>query len=260
MLTSKIALVDQTKKIQPRHLAAVAAAIQTQVTRDLSQFWPVSATVTTMDPADQIPLDVWPVYIVATLPAGEGGYHWITDTKQPYSVVLNGPGWTVATSHEICEMLVDPQGSRLQAARKMEINGNTLSLDTSQVYYLVEVCDPCESHGYTIDGVAVSDFITPAYYHDGSGAGRYDFMGRIKTPLDILPGGYISWMDQATKDMMQITWLDGSQPPQLANLGTATGVASLKEHVDSKTGTIPKIAASSDHEAVKLATAMGVWV
>ena len=254
MLQSQILLIDQTKKIGLPHLSAVAAAMQIQVNRDVSKFWPVSASISAADPGTKIPAGVWPVYIVESLPPGEGGYHWMTGSNQPYAVVLNGAGWTVATSHEIIEMLIDPFGNRLQSARSIELTNGEQTLGNSMESYLVEACDPVESHGYVINGVAVSDFITPDFYSDASGSGRYDFMGRIKTPMQILQGGYISWIDPATNDMMQLEWL-GAQP-SISNLGSATGKASLKEHVDSVVGSITKIAASADHEAVKLASGM----
>jgi hypothetical protein len=52
-----------------------------------------------------------------------------------------------------------------------------------------EVCDPVEADSYLIDGVKISDFITPAWFNDGVGQ-RYDFMGLAKQPFWIRPGGY----------------------------------------------------------------------
>lgn len=253
MLQSQIFLIDQTKKIKPSHLSAVATAIQIQVNRDLSQFWPISATISVGDPDVKPAPNVWPVYIVDSLPPGEGGYHMDKNNNQPYAVILNGAGWTVATSHEVVEMLVDPFGNRLQSARNIDVNGSTLSLGNKSVSYLVEIADPVESHGYVIDGVAVSDFITPAYYQDGSSGLHYDFMGRLNAPVSILPGGYISWIDGSTNHWWQILWVDPTQPPQVVDLGSATSSLSLKGFVDDNTQSVKKIAMSSDHEAVKLA-------
>jgi hypothetical protein len=239
MLPTKIGLVDETGKIDPQELTAAAAALNTQVTRDLPQFWSVSATVSYLPNRHKIPQGVWPVQLVKSLPPGEGGYH-MTKNKQPYAKVIATPGsdeWTVDASHEIVEMLVDPFGSRLQPSMSIQIVGDTIQDGDGKFEYLVEACDPCEAdpYTYTIDGVSVSDFITPHFYDlQPTPASRYSFTGAVTRPRQILPGGYISWVDPQTNDMQQILWVDASRPPQLNNLGPATS-ASLRLYVEEKT-------------------------
>lgn len=239
MLPIKIGLMDMTGTINLSSLAAAAAAINVQVTRDLPQFWPLQATVSVLPRATHVPAGVWPVQVVAQLPPGEGGFHF-TKHNQPYAKVVATPGsneWTVDASHEIIEMLVDPNGNRLQAATALQISGNAVVPAPGQFEYLVEACDPCEADAYTyqIDGVRVSDFITPHYYdaHPLPGA-RYSFTGAIQSPMQLLPGGYISYTDPADNHMRQILWVDPSQPPQLVDLGPATG-ASLRVFVEERT-------------------------
>lgn len=254
-MNSTIALIDQTNRIGNVHLSAVAAAVQMQLNRDVMPIWKLGGTtVTTLPNGATVPLDVFPIYIVDHLPPGEGGYHWDTSRNQPYAVVANGPGWTVAVSHEAIEMSIDPHGNRLHGARSIEVVNGVPALGNAQAYYLVEPCDACESHGYPINGVALSDFQTPAFYQDGN-VGPYDFMGRLKAPLLIIPGGYISWVDPITKSMMQMVWLDPNQPPEIRDLGPST-MSSWKEHVDGKTGAVARISASADHPAVVLAQSM----
>jgi hypothetical protein len=156
-----------------------------------------------------------------------------------------------------CEMIVDPHGNRLQSAPQIVLNASTQSLGSSIESYLVEVCDPTENLGYTINGIAVSDFITPNFYLTDTDGLQYCFTGNLKRPMEILFGGYISWLDPTTNDMMQITWLDPSQPPALSNLGSNSTLASLKEHVDNLTQTVKALAHSTTHPAVKRAMAMG---
>jgi hypothetical protein len=45
MLATKVGLVDMTGEVDSQTMAAVAAAINVQVTRDLPQYWSVNATV-----------------------------------------------------------------------------------------------------------------------------------------------------------------------------------------------------------------------
>ena len=143
--------------------------------------------------------------------------------------------WTVDASHETLEMLVDPGGNRLQTSRAIEISGDGVQDATGQFQYLVEACDPCEAsnYAYSIDGIAVSDFITPHFYDPVSTTGtRYSFGGNIKEPRRVLPGGYISFINSEADEVQQILFL-GSKPV-LKNLGSATG-ASLRVFVDGRT-------------------------
>jgi hypothetical protein len=238
-LQIRVGLVDMTGEADATTLASVAAALNVQVTRDLPQFWNVTATVEYLPSKDQVPPGVWPVQLVKSLPPGEGGFH-LTKRNQPYAKVIYTPNsleWTIDASHETLEMLVDSAGNRMQASEAITISGNNVvDAPGRQFEYLVEVCDPCEADNvaYQIDGFAVSDFITPHYYDPSAVAGtRYSFTGAITRPRELLQGGYISFVDTATDDMQQILWVDPG-PPQLKNLGPATG-ASLRLFVEQRT-------------------------
>jgi hypothetical protein len=111
---------------------------------------------------------MWPVQLVKSLPPGEGGFH-VTKHNQPYAKVIWTEGsddWTVDASHETVEMLVDPYGNRLQTSNAIGIDNGRITDAEGKYEYLVEACDPCEANNYAyqIDGILVSDFITPAFY------------------------------------------------------------------------------------------------
>ena len=240
MSVIQVGLVDKTAKLDPQLVEAAAAAINTQVIRDLSPVWNIQATVRYITDAKKIPVGVWPVFLVAKLPPGEGGVH-LDKKNQPYSLVIGTPGsadWTIDASHETLEMLVDPGGNRMQASRAIEIAGKTVEDTVGEFEYLVEACDPCEAndYAYSIDGIAVSDFITPHFYDPAATSGtRYSFGGHIQRPRQILPGGYISFIDSQADEVQQILFL-GSEP-QLKNLGRASG-PSLRGFVDGKTNAL----------------------
>jgi hypothetical protein len=237
MSVIQVGLVDTTGNMDPELVEAAAAAVNIQVTRDLPQFWPIQATVRYLPSASRIPSGVWPVQLVSHLPPGEGGFH-LSKHNQPYAKVIATPGsddWTVDVSHETIEMLVDPSGNRLQTSQAIEIDGDGVKDTTGEFGYLVEACDPCEAdqYAYMIQGVAVSDFITPHFYDPVETPGtRYSFTGAIKAPRQLLPGGYISFIDEEDGHMKQILWVDPNSPPQLKDLGPANA-KSLREWVDN---------------------------
>ena len=239
MSTIQVGLVDTTGKVDPNLMQAAAVALNLQVMRDLPQFWNVQATVQYLPSPSKIPAGVWPVQLVKSLPPGEGGFH-LDKHNQPYAEVIAAPNddsWTIDASHETIEMLIDPSGNRMQSSIAIEIVGKKIQDGTGQFNYLVEGCDPCEAnnYGYTVQGVVVSDFITPHFYDPVVTQGtRYSFTGAVTAPRQILPGGYISFVNQETDEWQQILWVDPSQPPQLNNLGPATGKnKSMREWIDN---------------------------
>jgi hypothetical protein len=239
MSVIQVGLVDTTGEIDENLMHAAAAALNMQVTRDLPQFWPIKATVRFLPSAQKVPVGVWPVRLVKKLPPGEGGFH-LDKHNQPFAEVIASPGseeWTIDASHETIEMLVDPSGNRLQASQAIEISGDKIQDGTGEFQYLVEACDPCEADNfaYSVQGIAVSDFITPHFYDPVVTSGtRYSFTGAITAPRQILPGGYISFVDPETDELEQILFVDPNSPPQLVDLGPATGL-SLRAWVDRHT-------------------------
>ena len=238
MSVVQVGLVDTTGEISEELMQSVAAALNVQVTRDLPQFWTAQASVQYLPNAKKIPAGVWPVKLVKSLPPGEGGFH-LDKHNQPYAEVIANPSddsWSVDASHETIEMLVDPSGNRMQSSIAIEIVGKTIEDGTSQFNYLVEACDPCEAnnYGYEIQGVLVSDFITPHFYDPVTTSGtRYSFTGAVTKPRDILPGGYISFVNQENDEWQQILYLGST--PQLQTLGPASGdKRSMREWVDNE--------------------------
>jgi hypothetical protein len=251
MSVIQVGLVDKTGELDAHLVQEAAASLNIQVMRDLPQFWNAQATVRYLPDPHRIPVGVWPVFLVAKLPPGEGGVH-LDKNNQPYSLVIGTPGsddWTIDASHETLEMLVDPAGNRLQTSRAMQIGGpNGVEDAPGEFQYLVEACDPCEAnkYGYSINGIAVSDFITPHFYDPVAANGvRYSFGGNIKVPRQILPGGYISFIDPQKNEVEQILWLGAK--PQLRSLGPASGL-SLRAFVDGNTAELAAKAKKPNEE------------
>jgi hypothetical protein len=191
-------------------LTRVAAALQKQATRDFGPIWGVTATVDGFDSLDDVPLGYWPI-LIGQEGQGGGGVH-LDDNNQPYALVDFTPDWTVTASHECMEMLADPFGNRLVAGDSPNPGR------PGRVMFLVEVCDPCEvpALGYTVNGVRVSDFYTPRYFDPSqpapaAAAARYDFMGHITQPRQVLRGGYLSWRD-GRGEWFQAQFFSGTRP------------------------------------------------
>ena len=211
-----VALIADGVEISLSALMTVAAALQKQVTYDFSPIWNVDATVNAFASIETMPNGYWPIIVKDHLADPRaGGFH--TDAQgQPFALVLKTDSWPKAASHECMEMLADPFGNRL------------IAVDNKS--YLVEVADPCEEGGYTVNGLLLSDFVTPAYYDTIRVPGvRYSFTGRIDGPRLLGRGGYVSWLDSATKHWWMRSWF-GDVPTE-EDLGRLSS-RSLRSGID----------------------------
>jgi hypothetical protein len=116
---------------------------------------------------------------------GGVGYHYL-DGDVPHMVVFaasalqSGIPWTLTFSHELLESLTDPWTDGV--------------LDDD---YELEICDPVQYDAYPIDGVWVSNFVTPGWFQvtarrrsaAAAAAFRYDFANRLSSPRERTLGG-----------------------------------------------------------------------
>jgi hypothetical protein len=230
MLTTRIALISLSQEVSLSQLHHVAAALQIQATRDVAPVWSVQATVAAFE-AGQLPAGFWPVVVTDRFQTPGHGLHISQRDGSPMAFVRPSASWSLTASHEMIEMIVDPWGRRTEPGRSWE-DGQ------GQVDYLVEACDPCQGgdFAYTIDGVLVSDFVTPHFYDPFQTAGaRYSQRGHVQAPRTILKKGYLSWRVPSTGDIWQRKW-DGDQPFN-KRLGHAefTSVLSMRAWIDEQT-------------------------
>jgi hypothetical protein len=107
--------------------------------------------------------------VAARCGADAAACHGVLGNGEPVAVVDTNPAdtgvpWTLAASHELFEMLVDPFAQT-----------TTLATDGSGREWLDEVADPVEDYSHSVRGVVVSDFVYPAWFRNTTG--RQDAMG-----------------------------------------------------------------------------------
>jgi hypothetical protein len=214
MLTYHLALISPTPAVSAESVMEVAAAIQRQVVRDFAPAWGVAATVEPFARLDQVPTGYWPIILRDSLrDPSEAGVH-LDDHGQPLALVQANNVWSLSASHEAMEMLADPYGNRL-------IPGGPLMAGQGVVEYLVEVADPVASvaNGYSVNGILVSDFVTPQYFsHPAAVPGtNYSFTGAVPRPRDVVDGGYVTWREPVTAHWWRATRVAGDL--QFSDLG-----------------------------------------
>jgi hypothetical protein len=210
------------------------AALQTQLRKHFAPVWDVMADLHFVG-RDRRRLPVRPAAVTPLAPrqrAKRGsngawqlvlldernasyGYHELTRDGLPLGKVFlreamkTRSGWTVTASHELLELLVDP-----------ETTLGTLVEDRSlgPRVYSYEVCDPVQDDRFAteVDGVAVSDFVYPAWFEPWRkrGSARFDHAEKLRLPFQVPRGCYAMFYDVKKR-----TWLDnwgGNVTPRLA--------------------------------------------
>jgi len=180
-------------------VATVLRTVVKQVNQYFARYWNCSPLIFKYVPkTGKMTPNFWQFVIADTSDqAGAAGYHETGTGGGPIGYAFAkttldaGMHPSVTISHEILEMIADP-----------EIDQTAQWSDLPNALFLgYEVGDPVEddTFGQIIDGVLLSDWVTPAYFIPGS-AGPWDFMGALKQPWDatkMLPGAYQSTWDPA---------------------------------------------------------------
>ena len=209
----RIALIAGTKRLAMAELTQVAQAIQKQLVDHVRPVWDIDvAEVRAFPTAGRVPKDYWRATVRDRIrPAGAWSIHSFAN-GQPFAEITFGEGWTLGASHDLIEMLVDPQVQRIEWGRSIRPG------DEHDVAYMVQACDPCALTSYEIDGVKVADFSTPAFWTAAPGTkGKYSYTGSLSEPHEIIRGGYISWKDPKSRHYWQKLWWQGD--PTYHDLG-----------------------------------------
>lgn len=184
-----IAITNESTKITDAQVQAWMAAAQIQVTRDFSPVWGVEANLIFLEKSQPLPAGAWQlVFLDDSDQADALGYHELAANGEPLgkafvaSDIAAGTSWSVTASHELLEMLADPQINRC--------------IQCDAVIYALEVCDAVESDfdGYEINGILMSDFVTPSWFNYPGSSSPDDFQNK-SSALIIRPGGYMSVLE-----------------------------------------------------------------
>jgi len=192
--TVQISVINASTVVADADIIPVVEALQQQVNGDFGAVWGVNALLNIVPSGAQpAPGSWWLTILDDADQAGALGYHDLTSEGLPLSKIFAatdlkyGNSWSVTASHELLEMLVDPN-----------INLTVLVQTDSQTagsLYAYEVCDACEddSFGYKIGNVLVSDFVYPSWFETfrAEGSTQFDYGKNINKPLELIKGGYI---------------------------------------------------------------------
>jgi hypothetical protein len=191
-----IAILNQSSLVTNEDAATMTQAIAAQVRLDAAPLWDraPAAVIFYTNPKD-VPATAHGIALVDTIkdqPKGVLGFHTEDQGGKLWGVVATKPeldnggkattgDWSVSSvmSHEVLEMFIDP-------------NCNLWANDGHGKAYSYEVCDPVEAPTYEVNGVSVSNFVTPAWFDPMTAkSAQLDKLGLLKKPFTLLKGGYL---------------------------------------------------------------------
>jgi hypothetical protein len=189
-LSYRVDVVNESADLDDGEIKNAVDALQEQVHNDLSPVWGVSAEIKFVARGKKRDPDAWWVLILDESDApGMVSYHSRAPSGLPEARIFvrtakrYGISWTVSASHELLSMLVDPW-----------INLTVLHPGNPETFWAYEIAAPCEGdqYAYTVHGVTVSDFVTPAWFDAEAKPpeSRFDFSKRMDKPFQVLSGGH----------------------------------------------------------------------
>jgi hypothetical protein len=195
MIIPTIAFIRETSQLTDASVRVYVAAQQIQITRDYEPIWGGDAKCLFIPKGSTIPKGCWQCVLLDHSDQADAlGYHDITSDGLPIMKVFvaddmaDGLAWSVTASHEVLEALGDPTID----------NTIPVTVDGISYQYARELCDACEDDqfAYGIDGVQMSDFVTPAWF-DPDGVEPFSFRRVVHAPFALAEGGYIGLREVA---------------------------------------------------------------
>lgn len=195
--TTQISVINSSTVVSDADVAAAVPDLQTQVSRDFAPAWGIDAAVSFIPKGKKPPAGSWWLVVLDNSDqAGALGYHDLTNDGLPLSKVFAGSdkqygyNWTITASHELLEMLADPD---------INLTVFVQSSNKAGVLYAREVCDACEADalGYKIGNTSVSDFVFPSWFESFRKAKSttFDQQKHLTKPFELAAEGYIGAFD-----------------------------------------------------------------
>ena len=226
--TIQISVINESTILADKDVVPVLAALQKQVTNDFRPVRGTDAELTIVAKGTQPPAGSWWLVLLDDSDQANAlGYHDLTSESLPIGKVFAasdlkaGTSWTVTASHELLEMLGDPN---------INLTVFVQNANTAGILYAYEVCDACEddSLGYKIDNIEVSDFVYPAWF-EGFRAEGFDAV-RSHEPDQ---GGRLTCWSTATSEVFTVNsgsgWTQKTADSRPTNLLHRGAVGSRRE-------------------------------
>jgi hypothetical protein len=207
-------VISNRSRVEDAEARRVVAAIQKQVDRDFFPSWGWRARLVFRGKSSTKPVPRSAMQLILKNASNDGyaGYH-VIDGVPKADVFTHDrhrkrlTDWQPTLSHEVLEMIADP-GVNLYARGYVKWGGHR-----RVAFVAYEVSDPVQETLYEIDGVQVSDFVTPEWFEPGRKPGslKFSFKESVTAPFELADGGYI---DAYVDDELVTVWGNPEKPKE----------------------------------------------
>jgi len=180
-----VAFISKTDEVRESELVDIIDALRLQLERDFAPVWGYSAKLKLAEMPENGDWQL--VFLDDAEAAGMMGYHGLDLNGEPLakafvkSAKRAGEKISVAASHELLEMLIDPSA-------QLWAQGN------DGLFYAYEVCDAVEEEIYPIGEkkLEVSNFVYPTFFESwhADKSVEFDQLKRVIRPFQTLESGY----------------------------------------------------------------------
>jgi hypothetical protein len=178
-----VGLLFENKTTFSPDKSTLQTALEAYINSYVSTVWGVSVSLSTVTDRNA-KVDALLVFLDDTNQQGALGYHDF-EAGKPVGYVFvetseqDDDPVSVVASHELAELLIDPDADQ--------------SVQDGQAGWVAkEICDPVEASTFSVNGVAVSNFVTKNWF--GGSTGPYDYLGVLSQAFQLTAGGYaIVW-------------------------------------------------------------------
>jgi hypothetical protein len=193
-MSIRVAVINRSTLLASEEAGGVTDALRKQVQRDYANGWEIGSEVA-VDLTEAAADGAWQLVLLDDSDQADAlGYHDLTQEGRPLGKVFvrsvreSGGEWSVAASHELLEMLADPDIN-------LAAEGPDPNDPKKAAFYAYENCDPVQGDSYEIDGVAVSNFVYPEFFEMNPARGsRFDHLKLLSKPFKLRPNGYVSFL------------------------------------------------------------------
>lgn len=223
--------------------AQLLAALDKYVNTIFAPVWRTPAKIVDGGTNTVIPPGRWGlVFLDDTDRQNNLGYHDLTPDGLPLGkvfirdVLKYGGKVSVTASHELGEMLVDP-GIHM-GARGPDENS----------WYAYETSDAVESIEFLVDGIAISNFVYPAWFEPfrEPGSTHFDYLKTCNKPFEIYPDGFMlvfqdgKWTQKGSSDAAESRLLDHQDGKWIQKPGAMEAKACFNEVTHPRMTARPK--------------------
>lgn len=212
----EICVLNRSTVVTDSEVHAIVDAAQKDLTDHFGPAWGITSKLTFVPHGDFTSWRGKPNLVVLDTSdeANALGYHDFTPQGLPLGKAfaktdkLYGAKLSVTLTHELWEMLIDP-----------EIN-LCVQDDKRGIFVAYESADAVEADNlaHDVNGIAISNFVLPSYFSYRA-KGPYDFGHVLSNPFGLAPGGYEAYWTP-TKGWQQNVRRDEAQASDRPKVGS----------------------------------------